>query len=147
MMSEITSTSEGAVHGELFCFSALFPDPEDIFHEDPLQAYKATTNPDIMYYHETMKERDRMDFILAMEQEMDQNFEENSFEVVPRSYIPKDATVLPYILQLRRKRLIKTGKVKKYKSRINVDGSHMIHGEHYDFTYSPVAPWSTIRLI
>ena len=48
MMSERTSTSEGAVNGELFCFSALFPDPEDDFHEDPLQAYKATTNPDIM---------------------------------------------------------------------------------------------------
>ena len=94
MMSEITSTSERAVSGELFCFSALFPDLEDDFHEDPLQAYKATTNPDIMYYHEAMKEKDRKEFILAMKKEMDQNFEEINFEVVPRSSIPKDATVL-----------------------------------------------------
>ena len=109
MMSEITSVSEGEIQGELFCFSALFPDPQDEIHEDPLQAFKATTNPDIMYYHEAMREEDRKEFILAMEKEMDQNFSDNNFEVVPRSSIPNDATVLPSVWQLRRKRHIKTG--------------------------------------
>ena len=39
------------------------------------------------------------------------------------------------------------GKIKKYKARINVDGSRMVKHKHYDQTYSPVASWSIIRLI
>ena len=48
---------------------------------------------------------------------------------------------------MRRKRDIKSRAVKKYKARLNVDGSRMIRGVDYDETYSPVATWRTIRLI
>ena len=48
---------------------------------------------------------------------------------------------------MRRKRHIKSGAIKKYKVRINVDGSRMVQGKHYTFTYAPVASWSTIRLV
>lgn len=48
---------------------------------------------------------------------------------------------------MRRKRDIKTRAIKKYKARLNVDGSRMKHGVDYDDTYAPVAKWSTIRLI
>ena len=48
---------------------------------------------------------------------------------------------------MRRKRDIKTRAVKKYKARLNIDGSRMRHGIDYEETYAPVAKWSTIRLI
>lgn len=48
---------------------------------------------------------------------------------------------------MKRKRDIRTRKVKKYKARLNIDGSKMRHGEHYEETYAPVAKWNSIRLI
>ena len=41
----------------------------------------------------------------------------------------------------------KTRRVKKYKARLNIDGSRMQKGKHYDQTYAPVAKWSSIRLM
>jgi hypothetical protein len=38
-----------------------------------------------------------------------------------------------------------TGEISKYKARMNVDGSKMILGLHYEETYAPVVQWATIR--
>ena len=46
---------------------------------------------------------------------------------------------------MKRKRDIKTRLIKKYKARLNIDGSRMKHGVHYDQTYAPVANWNSIR--
>ena len=48
---------------------------------------------------------------------------------------------------MRRKRDAKLGAIKKYKARLNVDGSRMRKGEHYDKTYSPVASWNSVRML
>ena len=48
---------------------------------------------------------------------------------------------------MRRKRDIRTGEVRKYKARLNLDGSRMIKGKDYDLTYAPVATWNAIRLL
>jgi hypothetical protein len=37
------------------------------------------------------------------------------------------------------------GEISKYKPRMNVDGSQMIKGLHYEETYAPVVQWETIR--
>ena len=42
---------------------------------------------------------------------------------------------------------MKSGKVKKYKARLNLDGSRMIKGKHYELTYSPVVRWFSVRLL
>ena len=146
MTAEIMSTSEGAIPGELFCLSAIFPDYEE-YQQDPLQVFKATSDPDTMYYHQAMKQKDKKEFIKAMEREMNENLENDNFELIHKDTVPSNATILPSVWQMRRKRHIKTGAIKKYKARINVDGSRMIHGKHYTFTYAPVASWSTIRLV
>ena len=127
------STSEGAIPGELFSLSAMFPDYEE-FHQDPIQVFKAISDPDTMYYHQAMKQKNKEEFIKAMEREMEENLDDGNFELVHKSTVPSNATILPYVSQMRRKRHIKTGKIKKYKARINVDGSRMIHGKHYTFT-------------
>jgi hypothetical protein len=48
---------------------------------------------------------------------------------------------------MKRKRDIRTQEVKKYKARLNIDGSRMRAGEHYDLTYAPVASWNSVRLL
>ena len=40
---------------------------------------------------------------------------------------------------MKRKRNIRIQEVKKYKARLNIDGSKMIKGIDYNETYAPVA--------
>lgn len=47
--------------------------------------------------------------------------------------------ILPDIVwQLRQKRDIQPQKVKKYKARLNIDGSKMKHRLYFDQTHAPV---------
>ena len=43
----------------------------------------------------------------------------------------------PHCWQMKRKRDIKSRKVKKWKARLNMDGSRTTKGVHYDQTYAP----------
>ena len=131
---------------EIFSFEALFPheEPEIL---DPLLAYKAVADPDVMYLHQAMKEHDKEKFIEAMRKEIRDQSQNGNFTIMNRNELPKGKRVLKTVWQMRRKRDIKSRAVKKYKARLNVDGSRMIRGVDYDETYSPVATWRTIRLI
>ena len=131
---------------EIFSFEALFPDekPEVM---DPLLAYKAVADPDVMYLHQAMKEHDKQSFIEAMRKEIRDQSQNGNFTIMNRDELPTGKRVLKTVWQMRRKRDIKSRAVKKYKARLNVDGSRMIRGVDYDETYSPVATWRTIRLI
>ena len=40
-----------------------------------------------------------------------------------------------------------TRKIKRWKARLNIDGSRMTKGVHYDKVYAPVASWNSIRLL
>ena len=48
------------VPGELFCLESLFPEQEPSI--EALLAYKAQVDPDMMYYHEDMRQQDRKEF-------------------------------------------------------------------------------------
>ena len=37
--------------------------------------------------------------------------------------------------------------IKKYKARLNIDGSRMQKGIHYDQTYAPIVKWNSIRML
>ncbi len=65
---------------------------------------------------------------------------------IKRSKLPEGATLLSSVWQMKRKRKPSTGEISKYKARMNVDGSKMIKGLHYEETYAPVVQWATIRL-
>jgi hypothetical protein len=146
MMAEISTVTAGDVEGELFCYAAMFPDDEQD-HDDPLLAFKAVSDPDTLYFHEAMKEKDREKFQEGMSKELQDQFENGNFTVIPKSDVPQGEVVLPAVWQLKRKRDAKTGAVKKYKARLNIDGSRMRHGVHYDETYSPVASWNSVRML
>jgi hypothetical protein len=144
MMAE---AQENTIPGEIFCSQTLFP-RDDCNNIDPLLVYKtAVSNPDSMYYHEAMQQPDKDYFIEGMQKEMDRQLEDGNFTIVHRKDIPKDVKIFRGVWQMRRKRDIKTMKIKTHKSRLAFDGSMMEHGKHYDQTYSPVASWSSIRLI
>jgi hypothetical protein len=79
-----------------------------------------------------------------MEKEWNNQFNNGNFSIIQRTKVPKDKTILPTVWQMRRKRDIKTRKIKKYKARLNIDGSQMTKGVHCKQTYAPVASWNSI---
>jgi hypothetical protein len=128
MMAELSPLTADDIEGELFCYAAMFPDDDDRDHDDPLLAYKAVSDPDTLYFHEAMKEKDRAKFLEGMSKELQDQFENGNFTVIPRSEVPQGEVVLPAVWQLKRKRDVKTGAVKKCKARLNIDGLRMRHG-------------------
>jgi hypothetical protein len=146
MMAELVENTQANVPGEIFAHQAMFPDQEHD-HIDPFLAYKAVSDPDTLYYHQAMREPDRSEFESGMEKEINDQFENGNFTVIRRSEVPDGCTILPAVWQMRRKRDARTGKIKKYKARLNIDGSRMKHGEHYNETYAPVASWNSVRML
>jgi hypothetical protein len=99
-----------------------------------------------MYHHQAMKQPDREKFQDAMKKECEAHYKEGNYRLVKRSELPEGATLLSSEWQMKRKRKPSTGEISKYnKARMNVDGSQMIKGLHYEETYAPVVQWATIR--
>ena len=149
-LTELTNSVQTthSVEGEIFCFSTIYPDGTmETEYSDPLYVYKSTADPDTLYHHEAMRQKDKKEFQTAMQKEIDDRMKNDNYIIVKRSEVPEGASILPSVWQLRRKRDIRTRKIKKYKARLNVDGSRMKKGVHYDQTYAPVASWSTIRTL
>jgi hypothetical protein len=125
----------------------MFPDNGEINWDEPPLVYKAVSDQDTLYYHQGMREMDYEEFHTSMLKEVTDQFENDYFTIVHKSKLPSGESVLPAVWQMRRKRDSKTGEIKKHKARLNVDGSRMKKGEHYDMTYSPVASWNSVRML
>jgi len=115
-------------------------------HPHDIHIYKATSDPDTLYHHQAMKQPDADKFRVAMAKEWEDQRRNDNFEIRKKSEVPKGTTILPSVWQMRRKREVSTGKIKKYKARLNLDGSRMKKGIDYQLTYAPVVRWSSIRL-
>ncbi len=135
---------KNSIEGEILAFSGDAHDNNPI--DDPL-AFKASTDPDIMYMHEAMKQKDKDKFIEAMEKEVADRMKNGNFTIVRKDTVPEDKAILPAVWQMRRKRDIQTRNIKKYKARLNIDGSRMEKGIHYDLTYAPIVSWNSICLL
>jgi len=108
---------------------------------------KMSANPDTMYHHQAMREPDHDEFKKAMQKEIDDQMLNGNFTLIKRREVPRGATILPAVWQMKRKHDILSRQVKKWKARLNVDGSRMKRGIHYDQTYAPVASWTSIRTL
>jgi hypothetical protein len=124
----------------------MFPAYAGFLEENPIHVYKTTADPDTMYHHQAMRQPDAKEFRKAMQKEWDDQLRNGNFTVMHRSEVPERATILPAVWQMRRKRDIKTRQIKKYKARLNIDGSKMKQGV-YDQTYAPVVSWNSIRAL
>jgi hypothetical protein len=100
-----------------------------------------------MYLHEAMEEPDRKEFINAMDKEVKDQYDHGNFTITHKLRVPKGATILPTVWQMKRKRNIQMREIKEYKARLNIDGSHMKKGINYDETYAPVVKLNSLQLI
>ena len=138
-----TQKQNNKIPGELMCIEATDDEPMN----KHILALKATTDPDTMYLHEALKEKDKSKFLDAMEKEVKDQLQNGNFTIMHIDDVPGDKTILPAVWQMKRKRDIRSREVKKYKARLNIDGSKMKKGVHYDQTYAPVASWNSIRVL
>ncbi len=134
MAAELTHASTD-YEGELFCLKALFPDA---------LVYAASKDPDTMYLHQAIKEPDKDKFLATMVEEVDAQLKGGNFLLILRSKVPKGATILPVVWQMKRKCRIQTREVYKWKACLNIDGSCQLKGRDYWDTYAPVATWGSI---
>jgi hypothetical protein len=118
---------------------------EVVWSEQELLAYKASTDPDTMYYLQAMREPDKDKFQDAIKKECEDHFRESNYKLVKIDQVPNDAPLLSSVWKMKRKRTPSTGEISKYKARMNVNGKEQIKVVHYDETYAPVVGWSTIR--
>ncbi len=81
--------------------------------EQQLLAFKASTDPDTMYYHQAMKEPDKEQFLTAIDKECEAHFKEGNYKLVKRSNLPEGATLLSSVWQMKRKRKPSTGEISK----------------------------------
>lgn len=132
---------------EIFTLNNLFPHDDEWENISSIMAFKASSDPDTMYLHQAQKQKDWPEFQRAMQQEMDGQLEDGNYSIFPRIQVPKGQIVLAAVWAMKRKRDLRTVEIKKWKARLNIDGSKMFKGLHYDLTYAPVASWSSVRLI
>jgi hypothetical protein len=97
-----------------------------------------------MYLHQALREPDKGKFIKAMNKEVKDQMDNGNFSIVKASTVPKGTTVFPAVWQMICKHNIKTREIKKYKACLNVEGSKMQQGIHYEQSYVPVASWKSI---
>lgn len=147
MSAEIIADTQTGIEGELFCPEASFPGGTEYDEQHPFMAYKATSDPDTMYLHKAMKQPDKIKFLKRIQKKVRDQRENGNFTIVARKDVLENALILPAVWQMKRKRDIITRRVKKYKARLNLDGSRMRKGEHYEESYSPVAKWNSIRTV
>jgi hypothetical protein len=114
---------------------------QESWSEQHLLAFKACTDPDTMYHHQAMKQPDREKFKEAMQKECEAHYKEGNYKLIKRDKLSEGATLLSSVWQIKRKRKPSTGEISKYKVRMNIDGSQMIKGLHYEETYAPVVQW------
>ena len=79
-----------------------------------------------------MQQEVKAEFLKAMMEEFRDLMENRNFSIMKRNQVPKGSTILPCVRQIKRKRHIMTRKIKRWKARLNVDGSRMTKAVHYD---------------
>ena len=60
-------------------------------------AFKASTDPDIMYMHKAMREKDKQKFVEAMEKEVNDQMNNGNFTIVRKSEVPEGKAILPAV--------------------------------------------------
>ena len=106
-----------------------------------------SSDPDTLHLHEAMKEPDADRFVDAIIKEINGHSENDHWEVIPANSVPIGSSVLPAVWAMRRVRDLVTNGVRKFKARINLDGSKQVFGKDYTETYSPVVNWIFIRFL
>jgi hypothetical protein len=65
------------------------PMENDAWLDDPLEAYAASADPDVMYLHEVLKQPDRKEFNEAMEKEITDYVRKEFWSLFPKAQVPE----------------------------------------------------------
>jgi hypothetical protein len=101
MVTKISTITTLAVEGEL-AFNEATSLHSSLDYDDPLLAYKAVSDPAILYYHEAMKEKDSQLFLDSMMREVEDQYNNGNFTVIHKSDVPDGHVILPAVWQMRR---------------------------------------------
>eukprot|EP00957_Ditylum_brightwellii_P062314 4728441-Ditylum_brightwellii.AAC.1 len=82
--------------------------------QDPI-AFKASSNPGTLYYHQAMVAPERDEFRAAIATEVNGHINNNHWECIPISQVPKDAEILDSVWAFKRKRDIHARQVTDWK--------------------------------
>jgi hypothetical protein len=100
-----------------------------------------------MYYDQAMRAPDKHNYVEAIVKELNDHITSNHWVLIPRSQVPKGIKVLDYVWSMKRKRDIKTQKVYKHKTRLNLHSGQQEFTVDFFETFSPVVNWFLFRLI
>ena len=103
-------------------------------------------DPDAPTWNEAMTGPHRDDFLAEMEQEIKNLEAIDTWQVIPKSQLRRDARILPSTWAFKIKRY-PDGRFRKIKSRFCVRGDRQIAGLDCDEKYSPVVSWSAVRMM
>ena len=106
----------------------------------------ASVDPDILYYHQAMKEPDHEQIRKSVLKEIRDHETNQHWEVIPKQNIPPNAKLLDMVWAMHRKRQIDTRQVYKWKAPLNVHGGQQEHRVNFWETYAPVVSWQALRL-
>jgi len=129
-------------------YEAMHQDDFKVQHDmdDPV-AFLSKSCGDTMYFHQAMRQPDREQFIEAVVKEVNDHTKNKHWELIPIEEVPEGTKVLDSVWSMKQKREIATGKVYKWKARLNVHGGQQEYGVNYYETYSPVVQWFTVRMV
>lgn len=151
MINEMAPASWNRVPYEVMVEPSNEPPPaideELVSYANTARKTGKNNNPDVMYLHNALKQPDRKQFIEAMRKEVSMQSKSGNWNIVHRSKVPRNASILPAVWAMRRKRRIATGEIYKWKARLNIDGSKQKEGVDYWQTFAPVISWPVARLI
>ena len=101
---------------------------------------------EVFTFREAMKQEDKLDFVQAMEKEIEDHQSRDHWSIVERSSLPDTAKPIRAIWSFKRKRR-PDGTLLKHKARLCAHGGMQTWGTNYWETYSPVVNMITVRLI
>jgi len=119
---------------------------DTISGEQPLLAYTASSDLDILTLSQAMEALDCEEFQAAMLQAFDSHGDKEHWLFVLQSSLPCGTKVLQSVWAMRHKRQIATGKIYKWKACLNIHGGQQVKGVHCWDTYICMVCWASIRL-
>ena len=97
MQSEIKENNKDGVENKIFLLQSLYPEAARNLI-DYLMTMKVAADPNNMYIHQAMH------FIKAMWKEWSNQINNGNFSLMKKLDVPKEATTLPVVWQMKRKR-------------------------------------------
>ena len=134
-------------HSSFFSDAVFASNPELYVNRSLYIPYANKSDPDTMYMHQAMRQPDKEQFKQAMLDEINAHTKNKHWEIIERNKVPEGVKVLPSVWAMKRKRRISTGKVYKWKARLNLHGGKQEHGISYWETYAATLTWPIIHFM